>query len=533
MIIGRSLFWYSNCVPFQLDFRPAARSKLFSLIRLLALCFLLAGLFSCSSSNGSGPADTFDIIVEVELAEDQGQGLGTIFEARDARNRLLFGAGFQDSYSTYVRDNNRMLSFFYNNQNPKIQIGPLGKPLGPESTNTRLIVDDGVFAFGFESYDYPVRISDMQRVGSDLRSMPTGIFSFLGLQYIGNKRLLMIDEEMESILTLDGQVIYSSADFFRFYYSNGIVILFYSNPNRIFIGPWDFSKDPFLDRSILTEYTIDGVPFAFGAYKDELIIPTNIGSLYSYQNNELNVIRESDGVSSWQIYSIINVSDKLLLGHYPTGSLYVYDSNGLRELAPPIPVPENANFAEREAQTLTLFGGQLYVGLWPWGELWRFDLDELQWYFVAHLFQIPEMSPNIVSPYQMEMQDTGDVYNYWGQRLVSMVPYGDALYISTMNKYGGPYNPDSHSFLTTESLNQYGQVYRISGPLQITAPISWRQKTTFRFRIASGKLEMYQDGLLLAQTESSALPDIAGKVNRIILGEGVYGTFQGTQLVQR
>ncbi|OPY92784.1 MAG: hypothetical protein A4E73_00781 [Syntrophaceae bacterium PtaU1.Bin231] len=281
-----------------------SRSKQLSFIRLLALCFLLAGLLSCFSSKDADPADTadtFDITIEVELAEDQGQGLGTLFEARDAKGRLLFGAGFQDSYSSYVRDNNRMLSFFCNSQNPEIQIEPLGKPLGPESTDARLVVDDGVFAFRWEGYDYPVRISDMQRVGSDLRSMPTGIFSFWGLQYIGNKRLLMIDEETESILTLDGQVIYSSADFFQFYYSNGIVVLFYYDPYRIFIGPWDFSRDPFLDRSKLTEFAIDGVPFAFGAYKDELIIPTNIGSLYSYKNNALNVIRESDGVSSWQI----------------------------------------------------------------------------------------------------------------------------------------------------------------------------------------------------------------------------------------
>jgi len=507
IIIGRSLFQY--------------RSKLFSLIRLLALGFLLAGLFSCSSSNDSAPADTFDLIIEVELGEDRGQGLGTLFEARDTSGSLLFGAGFQDSVSTYIRDNNRMLSFFCTSQNPALQIEPLGKPFGAESTAARLIVDNGVFAF---YYGYPVKIDANNDV-----SIPSGLF---GLQYIGDKRLLIIDEALESILTLDGQVIYSSTDFFHFYYSKGIAVLFHYDPDRIFIGPWDFSENPVVDLNRLAEYSVDGFPYAFGTYREELIIATNTGSLYSFRDGGLHVLRQSDG-TSWQIYSIINVNDQLLLGHYPSGSLYVYDDQGLREFVAPIPILDSVRDAQREAQTLTLFGGQLYVGLWPWGELWRFDLDELQWYFVARLFSAPEMSPDIVSPYQMEMQDTGDVYNYWGQRLVSMVPYGDALYIATMNKYGGPYNPDSHSFLTTESLNQYGQVYRISGPLQITAPISWRQKTTFRFRIASGKLEMYQDGLLLAQTESSALLDIAGKVDRIILGEGVYGTFQGTQLVQR
>jgi hypothetical protein len=229
---------------------------------------------------------------------------------------------------------------------------------------------------------------------------------------------------------------------------------------------------------------------------------------------------------------MINVKERLILGHYPSGSLYVYDYNGLKEFAPPIPVPNNARDAEREVQTLTLFGGQLYAGVWPWGELWRLDLDALQWHFVARMFQIPEMSPDVVSPYQVEMQETVDVYNYWGQRLVSMVSYGDGLYIATMNKFAGSYDLDRDSFLSTESLEQYGQVYRISGPLQITAPISWRQLTTFRFRITPEKLEMYQDGVLLAQTENSSLLGGCGKVDNIYLGKGIYGAFGGAGLVQ-
>lgn len=497
-------------------------------MRKFVLFFLLIGIVSCGSDGGGDKSgvrqvEEFDIIIEAELGEDHGQGLGTLFSARDSEGRVILGAGFQDSFSTNIRDNNRMLAFYCTSQNESIQIEAIGKPFGPEVNAARLIADKGVFAF---YYDNPVQIDRNFGIASDW--MPNGLF---GVQYIDEKRLLMLDDPGDGpVLLFDDQIIYSPGEAFLFYYSNGTVAIFHTGPDRVYIGPQDFTEDPVIDLEKFQEFSIDGFPYIFGTYNDEMIIGTNLGGIYSYENNELKVVRENDG-RSFQLYSAIQVNGQLLLGHYPSGSIYVYDGDGLREFEHPLPVPVNANEGQRETQTLCLFNGDLYAGIWPWGELWRFNFDSLTWQFLERLYYVPDMSPEVYSPYQEEMNAIGDVYNYWGQRITNMVPYGDSLYISTMNKGSFPYIPELHSFLSEESLEQYGQIHRLSGPLQITSPISWRATTTFRFKISSGKLSMFQDGELLQEIESDALNYGCGKVESVTVGNGVFGSFGGDNII--
>lgn len=497
-------------------------------MRKFVLFFLLIGIVSCGSDGGGDKSgvrqvEEFDIIIEAELGEDQGQGLGTLFTARDSAGRVILGAGFQDSFSTNIRDNCRMLAFFCKEQNETVQIEAIGKPFHQEINAARLIADQGIFAF---YYDDPVQVD--RNFGIAAEWMPDGLF---GVQYIGAKRLSMVDDPLNGpVLLFDDQVIYSPGENFLFYFSKGIVAVFHYDPDRVYIGQQDFAQDPFIDLDRLAEYSIDGFPYIFGTYNDELIIGTTVGAIYSYKNEELKVIRENDG-TSFQLYSAIKVNDRLMMGHYPSGSIYVYDGDGLREFEHPIPVPVNANENERETQTLCLFNGDLYAGLWPWGELWRFNFNSQNWQFVDRLFYIPETSPDFKSPYEAEMEAVGGEYNYWGQRVTNMVPFRDSLYISTMNKRGYPYIPAAHSFLSEEALEQYGQIHRLSGPLQITSPISWRNTTTFRFKISSGKLSMFQDGELLQEIESDALRYGCGKVQAVTVGNGVFGSFGGVRIV--
>lgn len=51
------------------------------------------------------------IDIQVELGEDLGSNLGGLFEAYDADGNVIFGAGFSDDFSSYVRSNNRTLQF--------------------------------------------------------------------------------------------------------------------------------------------------------------------------------------------------------------------------------------------------------------------------------------------------------------------------------------------------------------------------------------------------------------------------------------
>ncbi len=338
-----------------------------------------------------------------------------------------------------------------------------------------------------------------------------------------------VGDGSQTFLYLDHDVVFSAPVRFLYYYSKGILTLYFGNPSRIYVGSWSFDESAPIDLNLLKEYVIDGSPFSFGTYKDELIIATNTGTLYSYEDGTLNTIRASDG-TSFQIYSMINVYDQLLMGHYPSGSLYIYDDRGLREFLPRIPVPDTAREGQREAQTLTLFGGQLYAGIWPWGELWRLNFDTLQWHFVSRVFQSPEMSPFVDSPYEVEMAELDDEYNYWGQRIMNLVPFHDGLYVSTMNKRGRPYIPDQHTFLTPDALEEYGMISRISGPTHLTGPFEWRRDTTFRFKVVSGVLYIYQDRILQAVKEIPTLMSKIDKIETIVTGEGVYGAFAGISI---
>ena len=48
----------------------------------------------------------------VDLGPDLGQPFGSLFEARDAKGRLVAGAGFEEVYNTRFRSNRHTVQFF-------------------------------------------------------------------------------------------------------------------------------------------------------------------------------------------------------------------------------------------------------------------------------------------------------------------------------------------------------------------------------------------------------------------------------------
>ena len=52
------------------------------------------------------------ITTKVNFGEDLGQNMGTVFEARDSDDRVLFGAGFMGLFNTHFRMDRWTLQFF-------------------------------------------------------------------------------------------------------------------------------------------------------------------------------------------------------------------------------------------------------------------------------------------------------------------------------------------------------------------------------------------------------------------------------------
>ena len=101
--------------------------------------------------------------------------------------------------------------------------------------------------------------------------------------------------------------------------------------------------------------------YAYGQLKKHVFAATNTGGVYSFDGDSWKVWREPDGVS-YQIYSMINFDDRLLMGQYPTGNLFEFDGSRFQLLPNQPPVMSGVSPNAREAQTLTIYGGDLYAG---------------------------------------------------------------------------------------------------------------------------------------------------------------------------
>jgi len=487
-------------------------------------CALVVGAATGAAAFGESGEPWFEATVRVRLGRDMGQPVGSLLEARDEAGRVVFGAGVGDTHSTYVRDNCRLLTFYYKGPSDEVEIASLGKLYDDQHNGVRLVVDrDDLLAFF--RYANPVRILRLADGGAwtpHTAAWAAGATRFSGLQYVGNRRLVF----QAGGITCDDRPVYAPEQSGMYYYVNGRVFVFHDDPQRLLVYDWHADAATPLDPAAATEWPIEGYPFVFGVYRDEVLVATNIGNVYTYREGVLVRIRQSDG-KSWQAYSMLNVYGDLLIGQYPSGSLFVYNEEGLRPFAPPVPVPENALPNAREAQTLAVYGGRLYAGVWPWGELWRYDPDDVSWEFVARVFEDPAVSREVDAPFAKEMQGRTDVYNYWGQRITSLACYQDALYIATMNKGGARYRPDEHAFLDPATVAQYGRVFCLKGNAQVAAPFTWREETAFRFVYDDARMAVFQDGTLLAEAPHASRGLEGRSVAGCRFGHGVYGGFAG------
>jgi len=222
-----------------------------------------------------------------------------------------------------------------------------------------------------------------------------------------------------------------------------------------------------------------------------------------------------------------NYYDRLLMGHYPTGEIYEYDGQTLKLLEDWPPVLEGVSDRAREAQTLSIYGGDLYCGVWPWGEVWRFDHNQQAWNFAHRMFSHPELTDKVTHPYEKETQSVDKVYNLWGQRVTGLVPFDNSLYISTSSKSGFEFQ-EKFDFLTKEKWQDYGKVYELTLPGQLSAAIDWKTgPTTFEFTLNDKEMTIHQDGELKGKLAVDTQKVMNGKPSRVVWGRGVYGPLMG------
>ena len=237
---------------------------------LSAIALLFAGCGDGGKAQqAAGPApaaeaEPLDISITVELGEDVGQNLGSLFEAVDGDGRVLFGAGFAGACSTYMRDNHYVLQFFYRDRNEDAQFNSIGRP-HKERFRPRLVT------FGDDLLECSYRRKFDGEQWSDADALPMGI---LNSQYVNNK-LLLFTVRKRARAEYDGKVILTAPDAYGTYYFRQQVFL--STLGRVYCWRWDPlqggpakpADPPFAPLGSPKDYVL-----AFGQYGGRLLCAT-------------------------------------------------------------------------------------------------------------------------------------------------------------------------------------------------------------------------------------------------------------------
>ena len=524
--------WLSRCVP----------------IWMIRIGFCFAVVSIPGICRGGNPTDSLKELVvmersvTVDFGQDLGQNFGTIFEAVDAKGRTVAGAGFPGLYNTTCRNDRRGLQFFVrppvDSAGPRFDVLPrIGDAPGTYigDINGRMYAIGNQDAAQVRSWNAAAGVWEANYGDAPLRKNRGD-----GEMHLGAGLLVFRDDRIE----YDGKLILSAPEgesIHHVYYALGHLFFYHDRPGeekdgaftRVCTLPWVPGQAANLADAIARPTTtLHETTWAWGQVKGKVLTVTNWGCVLAFDGKGWQTLRERDG-KSYQVYAVLNYYDRLLLGHYPSGSLHEYDGELLtqREKWPPA-MPGVATTA-REAQSLALYRGELYTGVWPWAELWCYERQADQWSLVRRLFTRPPITDKVVHPFEAEINaynaahNTKNVWNDWGQRATSMAVAEDALYIGTSNKGGSPHPPD-YTFIDDAALAEYGLVHRMKLPGHLSCQVRWVDKpTTFRFVVTNGRMSVSQDGVEIASADlDSAMADgLKGAV--VTWGNGIFGPLAG------
>ena len=272
----------------------------------------------------------------------------------------------------------------------------------------------------------------------------------------------------------------------RFLYTNNYTDLEYSNsPFLHYLSlTHEFSEENgwlyarlLVDRRVFKRIQISGhTIFAYAQYKNDVIAATNWGEVLIFRDNEwyrmtqvrpdIYLITPGASIqtepSRKQFYCSIIYQGRTLLGEYPSGKIFEFVGDVLQvsDISPPeelLVVESGFDGQLKEAQSMAIYGGDLFVGYWPDGVILRYDYKQESWSQFTRLFDFPSDGKNI-------HEYTSPPSNFYGQRIQALVPFEDGLYVVTSNL--GEWYEDviPSPFLTEEQIKQYGAVYKIYRP---------------------------------------------------------------------
>jgi len=458
----------------------------------------------------SGQAADIRFSMTVDFGKDQGNSPGTLFEARDPSGRIVAGAGFQDVYNTRFRNDRHTLQIFVKSADdkwqPQIERLPhpgLGAGVYMFDLNGKLYAWSSAHKSQCRSWnestgawhDAAVPGASTLRSGDGVTRIGGGLLTFAhdSAWYDGRKILQPP----------------AAGGYHNFYYARGHLFFYHRTPGddgttRLYACPWHPSTGAVIavDNAVQfeTPYPRE-TPFTWGQWQNQVITISNMGGIYVFDARKWHMILQPDHLTSYQVYSAIHWHNRLLLAQYPTGNVFGYQGDAATRIQGWPPVLTGVASSARECQTLSIYNGDLLAGVWPWAELWRRNRHTGTWNSHGRMFTHPATTKNFQHPYETEARTTDVVANYWGQRITSMIPLGDSLYLSTSAKGTVPLE-GSNSFLSPEQQREYGAVVRMTVPGSMAIQLKWQDRpTTLDITVGQQAIVISQDGKQLASSK--------------------------------
>lgn len=442
--------------------------------------------------------------VEIEFGEDRGQSFGNLFELIDDEGNVLGGAGFLDVYNTRFRNDRYKLQFYIK---PTKQTDPLISRHPVPTRHTGLFIfDEGETIYGWaddrHTYEFDTQTNTWAKSRRyEVGNLPSGFGGMkLGDGYLSFRRSgIYFNDKLAVHLPASGRV-------YNFYYAEHHLFFFHQDQSndeqftKIYAVPWkpgDTTVDALPNSPSITCRYPRTTPFSWGQHQGRVVTVGNYGGIYTFVDGKWIEELQGSDQTSYQVYAQMHFNGTSYMAQYPTGNLFAYDKGPPKHLPNWPPKLPQVSPSAREAMSLGIYGGKMHVGVWPWAELWALNADADQWNYIARGFTHPELTDQQVHPYEKQAMAQGLVQNHWGQRITSLVPHGDALYIATSSK-GSDHWTSDRDFLPKHQADEYGSLLKLTLPGSITATIEWHPNSIdLRFYVYPNRIEIRRGKITL------------------------------------
>ncbi len=501
---------------------------------------LLSATICLATATASAEAPLAAWRTTVDFGHDLGQNFGSLFEARDGQGRLVAGAGFMEAYNTRFRGDRHTVQFFVRPRAAsQFKIERLPHP----------DMDCGIYLFDLNQQLYTwtnARNNRVKRWDAATRkwildrSHVGGLSSGDGAMKLGKGLLVFRGNQAR----FGDRIILkppARGRYYNFYYAQGRLFFYHTVRDRpgftrIYACPWSSADEKPIDLSQATVQQaryVGATPFAWGQFQGEVLTVTNQGGVHAFAGGRWRTLQKADNTLNYQVYSMLNFYDRMLMAQYPTGHLFDYrGGTQIRHIdgwPPRLPgVSKNA----REAQTTAIYRGEMFTGVWPWAELWRYNRDVDKWTSMGRAFTHPELTDKQTHPYEQHTDRFKIVTNHWGQRITGMIPIGDSLFLSTSAK--GTYEwYKKYDFLTDKQRREYGAVLKLTMPGNLAAVLGWTDKPlTLEFLVYADRLVVRQDGREIGSSRFKIEDKTRVTGAKTTWGGGVFGPLNGRLLRQ-